>query len=103
MQKLKTLFSRNLSPGYVCVLVTFLLTIGKNLKEATQGRNDLCLHTTSRDIVHHDRASMATQVVQFLVVAEACRLFYSYVGRSGSRVLESEPEVDISFQSSCLL
>lgn len=77
------------------------LTVKKSLKEATQGRNDLSLLTTSRDIIHHDRASVAAQVVQ-LLVAEACGLPCSYVGRLGSRELGSEPEVAIGLLSPCL-
>lgn len=100
MQKLKTFYPPGVS-GCVCVLVTFLLTVEKSLKEATQGRNNLSLLTTSMDIIHHDRASVAAQVVQ-LLVAEACRLSCSYVGRTGRRELGSEPEVDIGLLSPCL-
>lgn len=66
MQKLKTFYPPGVS-GYVCVLVTFLLTVEKSRKEVTQGRNNLSLLTTSMDIIHHGRASVAAQVVQHLV------------------------------------
>lgn len=103
MQKSKALYSPATALlGYILVLVTILPAVaGKRKKQLKGGTTDLCTQFQEILSLVTGKAWLTAHVVQFLV-AQVHRISYSYLGRQESRKLESEPEVDFSFQSHCL-